>query len=90
MLCHDWPSVAPAIAAVRQAHEARRFDEAEWNASVERIDVPALLRNCRRQSRASTFWRAMSFALLQLQFVRGYADFSVYSVLSVLKLFGKI
>src|SRR6266699_1987511 len=22
MLCHDWPNVAPAIAAVRQAHEA--------------------------------------------------------------------
>jgi beta-N-acetylhexosaminidase len=38
MLCHDWPSVAPAIAAVRQAHEAGRFDAAEWNASVERIE----------------------------------------------------
>src|ERR1700704_1933952 len=38
MLCHDWPTVAPAIAAVRQAHEAGRFDAAEWNASVGRIE----------------------------------------------------
>src|SRR6266404_104504 len=38
MLCHDWPTVAPAIAAVRQAHEAGRLDVAEWNASVGRIE----------------------------------------------------
>ncbi|HXN21596.1 MAG TPA: glycoside hydrolase family 3 N-terminal domain-containing protein, partial [Candidatus Dormibacteraeota bacterium] len=38
MLCHDWQAVAPAIAAVRQAHEAGRFDAAEWRASLERIE----------------------------------------------------
>jgi beta-N-acetylhexosaminidase len=38
MLCHDWQAVAPAIAAVRQAHEAGGFDAAEWRASIERID----------------------------------------------------
>ncbi len=38
MLCHDWPTVAPAIAAVRQAHEAGHLDAAEWNASVGRIE----------------------------------------------------
>ena len=38
MLCHDWQAVAPAIEAVRQAHEAGRFDAAEWQASLERID----------------------------------------------------
>jgi len=38
MLCHDWPMVAPAIAAVRQAHEAGRFDAAEWDTSVDRIE----------------------------------------------------
>ena len=38
MLCHDWPAVAPAIAAVRQAQEAGRFDAAEWRASSERIE----------------------------------------------------
>ena len=38
MLCHDWPSVAPAVAAVRQAHEAGRLDAAEWRASSERIE----------------------------------------------------
>jgi beta-N-acetylhexosaminidase len=37
MLCHDWPTVAPAIAAVRQAHEAGRLDAAEWDASLGRI-----------------------------------------------------
>jgi hypothetical protein len=37
MLCHDWQAVAPAIAAVRQAHEAGRFDAAEWRAALERI-----------------------------------------------------
>ncbi len=38
MLCHDWPSVAPAVAAVRQAHEAGGLDAAEWRASSERIE----------------------------------------------------
>jgi beta-N-acetylhexosaminidase len=38
MFCHDWPMVAPAIAAVRLAHEAGRLDAAEWKASVERIE----------------------------------------------------
>jgi beta-N-acetylhexosaminidase len=38
MLCHDWPAVAPAIAAVRQAHEDGRFDGAELRASFERIE----------------------------------------------------
>jgi beta-N-acetylhexosaminidase len=38
MLCHDWTAVAPAIAAVRQAHEDGRFDEAEWRASLERVE----------------------------------------------------
>ena len=38
MLCHDWQAVAPAIEAVRQAHGAGRFDTAEWQASLERID----------------------------------------------------
>jgi beta-N-acetylhexosaminidase len=38
MLCHDWQAVAPAINAVRQAYEARRFDVAEWQASLERIE----------------------------------------------------
>jgi beta-N-acetylhexosaminidase len=38
MLCHDWQVVAPAIAAVRQAHEAGRFDAGEWRAALERID----------------------------------------------------
>jgi len=37
MLCHDWQAVAPAIDAVRQAHEAGRFDPAEWRSSLERI-----------------------------------------------------
>jgi beta-N-acetylhexosaminidase len=38
MLCHDWQAVAPAIPAVRQAHDAGRFDTAEWRASLERIE----------------------------------------------------
>jgi len=38
MLCHDWQAVAPAIEAVRRAHEAGGFDAAEWQASLERID----------------------------------------------------
>jgi beta-N-acetylhexosaminidase len=37
MLCHDWKAVAPAIAAVRRAHEAGRFEAAEWRVSLERI-----------------------------------------------------
>jgi beta-N-acetylhexosaminidase len=38
MLCHDWQAVAPAIAAVRQGHDAGRFDAAEWRASLDRIE----------------------------------------------------
>jgi beta-N-acetylhexosaminidase len=38
MLCHDWTAVAPAIAALRKARDEGRFDEAEWHASVERIE----------------------------------------------------
>jgi beta-N-acetylhexosaminidase len=38
MLCHDWTAVAPAIAAVRKARDEGRFDEAEWRASLERIE----------------------------------------------------
>jgi beta-N-acetylhexosaminidase len=38
MLCHDWQAVAPAIDEVRKAHEAGRFDTAEWRASLERIE----------------------------------------------------
>src|SRR5260370_3692137 len=38
MLCHDWPSVAPAVAPVRQAHAAGRLDAAEWRASRERTE----------------------------------------------------
>jgi beta-N-acetylhexosaminidase len=39
MLCHDWKSVAPAIAAARKAWEDGRFDEAEWDSSIERIET---------------------------------------------------
>jgi beta-N-acetylhexosaminidase len=38
MLCHDWPAVAPAIAAVRKAREEGRFDEDEWRISLDRIE----------------------------------------------------
>jgi beta-N-acetylhexosaminidase len=38
MLCHDWQAVAPAIDAVGEAHEAGRFDAAEWHTSLERIE----------------------------------------------------
>jgi len=38
MLCHDWPAVAPAIAAVRKARQQGHFDEDEWSASLQRID----------------------------------------------------
>lgn len=37
MLCHDWSAVRPALAAVEQALERGRFDEAEWQASHARI-----------------------------------------------------
>ena len=43
MLCHDWRAVAPAIDAVRQAHEAGRFDAAESHASLERIESACAL-----------------------------------------------
>jgi beta-N-acetylhexosaminidase len=38
MISHDWSAVAPAIEAVRKAHQAGHFDESEWNASLRRID----------------------------------------------------
>jgi beta-N-acetylhexosaminidase len=38
MLCHDWTSVAPAINAVRKAYEEGGFDQAEWRASIGRIE----------------------------------------------------
>jgi beta-N-acetylhexosaminidase len=38
MLCHDWSAVAPAIASVRGAKQEGRFDEDEWNASLNRIE----------------------------------------------------
>jgi beta-N-acetylhexosaminidase len=38
MLCHDWSAVAPAIAAVRQAHGEERFNAAESGESLARID----------------------------------------------------
>jgi beta-N-acetylhexosaminidase len=38
MLCHDWAVVAPAIAAVRITKQEGRFDEDEWNASLNRIE----------------------------------------------------
>jgi beta-N-acetylhexosaminidase len=38
MLCHDWTAVAPAIAALRKARDEGRFDQAEWRASVERVE----------------------------------------------------
>ncbi len=38
MLCHDWPSVAPALAAVEKARRDERFDATEWRASLERIE----------------------------------------------------
>ena len=38
MLCHDWSTVAPAIAAARKAREDGRFDEEEWRNSLARID----------------------------------------------------
>ena len=38
MLCHDWSTVAPAIAAVRRAKQEGRFDEEEWRTSIARIE----------------------------------------------------
>ena len=38
MLCHDWSAVAPAITAVRRAHEEGQFDQLEWRASLIRIE----------------------------------------------------
>ena len=38
MLCHDWSAVAPAIAAVRTARPRGQFAEAEWSASLQRIE----------------------------------------------------
>jgi beta-N-acetylhexosaminidase len=43
MLCHDWRAVAPAVDAVRQAHNAGRFDATEWRASLERIECACVL-----------------------------------------------
>ena len=38
MFCHDGRAVAPAIAALRSARQEGRLDEAEWRASLERIE----------------------------------------------------
>jgi beta-N-acetylhexosaminidase len=38
MLCHDWSAVAPAIDAVRVAKQDGRFNENEWQASLDRIE----------------------------------------------------
>jgi beta-N-acetylhexosaminidase len=38
MLCHDWSAVAPAIAAVHQAFQEKRFNAMEWGESLERIN----------------------------------------------------
>ncbi len=38
MLCHDWSAVTPAITAVKQARAEGRFADAEWSASLERIE----------------------------------------------------
>src|SRR6266403_4239202 len=38
MLCHDWSAVTPAIAAVRKAYREESFEEAEWSASLDRIE----------------------------------------------------
>jgi beta-N-acetylhexosaminidase len=38
MLCHDWSAVAPAIAAVRLAFQEMRFNAAEWDESLDRIN----------------------------------------------------
>jgi beta-N-acetylhexosaminidase len=38
MLCHDWSAVAPAIAAVEKARRENLFEQAKWEASLERIE----------------------------------------------------
>lgn len=38
MLCHDWSSVAPSIAAVRSARDEGRFEENDWRSSLARIE----------------------------------------------------
>jgi beta-N-acetylhexosaminidase len=38
MLCHDWPAVAPAVAAVWKAQEQGRLDEQQSRSSLERIE----------------------------------------------------
>jgi beta-N-acetylhexosaminidase len=38
MLCHDWPAIAPAIAAVVEAQKQGRFNEQDWCASLDRIE----------------------------------------------------
>jgi len=38
MLCHDWSAVAPAFAAVSDAHEQGRFAEHQSRSSLERIE----------------------------------------------------
>ena len=38
MLCHDWSAIEPAVGAVRKAHREGRFNEAEWDASLDRIE----------------------------------------------------
>jgi beta-N-acetylhexosaminidase len=38
MLCHNWTAVAPAISAVAQEYKNGKFDEAEWLASLRRIE----------------------------------------------------
>ena len=38
MLCHDWSAVAPAIAAVREAHKQGRLDDQQSRPSLERIE----------------------------------------------------
>jgi beta-N-acetylhexosaminidase len=43
MLCHDWTAVAPAISAVTQEYENGMFDEAEWLASLRRIERVRIL-----------------------------------------------
>jgi beta-N-acetylhexosaminidase len=38
MLCHDWSAVAPAISAVRKAHQEGRFGEGEYRVPLIRIE----------------------------------------------------
>ncbi len=41
--CHDWTAVAPAISAVTQQYKNGMFDEAEWQASLRRIERVRIL-----------------------------------------------